>query len=156
EIPVHGAVVSGAIDLMLEEDDNGNVIDACVIDFKTLEGGDEVLENPELEWTELALQVQLYAKAARDVLGHLAERGFVHLLKDGQRLEIPIDNGAIAAAVANIEWAVGRIITSDFPMRAHGEKCSKCDFRQMCRMRPQAFASTAQPPALHVPTVETE
>lgn len=156
EIPVSGAVVSGAIDLMIEEDDNGNIVDACVIDFKTMGGGEEPFENEELDWTELALQVQLYAKAARDVLGTFAERGFVHLLKDGQRLEVPADNGAVDAALANIEWAVERIVANDFPMRPEQSKCDKCDFKQICPMKPQEFAMDIQPLPIHVPTEDNE
>jgi DNA helicase II / ATP-dependent DNA helicase PcrA len=154
EIPVNGAVVSGAIDLMLKEDENGNIVDACVIDFKTLGGGEDPLENQDLEWTELALQVQLYAKAARDVLGHLADQGFVHLLKDGQRLQIPVDDEAVRVALANIKWAVDRIVTSDFPMRPERTKCQNCDFHRICPMRPQNFAAGTPPPPIHVPPNE--
>lgn len=151
EIPVEGAVVSGAIDLMIEEDEAGNIVDACVIDFKTIEGGDDAEENEDLEWTELSLQVQLYAKAAREVLGRFAERGFVHLLKDGQRLEVPVDDQAVAAALHNVEWAVDRITAGEFPARPEREKCSSCDFRKICPMTPAAFAGTDVPPAIHVP-----
>lgn len=151
EIPVYGAVVSGAIDLMIEEDEQGNVVDACVIDFKTIEGGDVPEENEELEWTELSLQVQLYAKAARDVLGRFAEQGFVHLLKDGKRVEVPSDDLAVAAALNNVEWAVNGIVTSDFPMRPDAEKCEACDFNRICSMRPTAFASELVPATIHIP-----
>lgn len=151
EIPVEGAVVSGAIDLMIEEDEEGNIIDACVIDFKTIEGGDAPEENQDLEWTELSLQVQLYAKAARDVLGKLTNQGFVHLLKDGQRMEIPANEAAIEAAVANIEWAVEKITEGDFPMRPFNEKCEVCDFKQICPMQPQQFSTDTQPPEILIP-----
>lgn len=151
EIPVNGAVVSGAIDLMLKEDANGNIVDACVIDFKTLGGGEDPLENEDLEWTELALQVQLYAKAARDVLGHVADQGYVHLLKDAQRLEIPVDDSAVGAALENVEWAVDRIVASDFPMRPERAKCENCDFHRICPMRPQGFSAGTTPPPIHVP-----
>ena len=136
EIPVQGAVVSGAIDLMIEEDERGNIIDACVIDFKSMEGEDEPLANDELEWTELSLQVQLYAKAAQDVLGQVTQQGFVHLLKDGQRLEVPVSDDAIASAVENIEWAVEQITAADFPMRPSQRKCEACDFRKICPKLP--------------------
>jgi DNA helicase-2/ATP-dependent DNA helicase PcrA len=154
EIPVSGAVVSGAIDLMLQEDEQGNVIDACVVDFKTLEGGEDPLEADDLEWTVLSLQVQLYAKAARDVLGEVANRGHVHLLKDGQRIEVPVDDAAVAAALAVVEWAVNGIVREDFPMRPHVDKCPACDFRKLCPKRPQNFRNADVPPGLHVPGVE--
>jgi DNA helicase-2/ATP-dependent DNA helicase PcrA len=151
EIPVSGAVVSGSIDLMLEENENGEVVDACVVDFKTIEGGDDPEANAALEWSELSLQVQLYAKAARDVLGRATQDGFVHLLKDGQRIEIPVTQAAVDAALANIEWAVDRIVSSDFPMRPSRGKCESCDFRKICAMTPEGFATTLMPPPIHVP-----
>lgn len=150
EIPVDDAVVSGAIDLIIQEDAAGNVVDACVVDFKTLAGGDDPPNSLDLNWTELALQVQLYAKAAVDVLGNAIKDGFVHLLKDGQRIEVPIDAAAVEAAVANVEWAVQGIVSGDFPMRPSANKCGECDFRKICLARPQLFASNDQPPPIHI------
>ncbi len=150
EIPVERAVITGSIDLMLRQN-NGNIVDASVVDFKSIEGGDNPEENEELHWTELALQVQLYAKAARDVLGENAQTGAVHLLKGNQRIHVPITSEALSAAVANVEWAVDRIIDNDFPMRPEAEKCQKCDFRYLCRKSPQGFRSEVRPPAIHIP-----
>ena len=90
EIPVEHAVISGTIDLLLREDTDGNILEATVIDFKTMEGGPEPEENERLQWTDLALQVQLYAKAANEVLGENARTGAVHLLRDNQRVEVPV------------------------------------------------------------------
>lgn len=151
EIPAEGTVVSGAIDLMIKEDDEGNVVDACVVDFKTMEGGDDPAINPALEWTELALQVQLYAKAAVDILKNVIKAGFVHLLKDGQRIEVPITDAALDSAITNIEWAVERIVRQDFPMRPSRKKCDACDFKKICPMQPENFSDLIKPPALHTP-----
>jgi DNA helicase-2/ATP-dependent DNA helicase PcrA len=151
EIPAEGTVVSGAIDLMIEEDEQGNLVDACVVDFKTMEGGDDPAANNELEWTELALQVQLYAKAAVDILENVTEAGFVHLLKDGQRVEVPITDIALDAAISNIEWAVAGIVAQDFPMRPSRGKCDACDFKKICPMQPGNFSGRIAPPALHTP-----
>src|SRR5207253_1541021 len=82
--------------------------DATVIDFKAIAGGLDPAANEELDWTELALQVQLYAHASREVLSENAKTGAVHLLKDNQRVEVPVTDSAISAALANVEWAVGR------------------------------------------------
>lgn len=150
EIPADDAIVSGAIDLMIQEDEAGNVVDACVVDFKTIAGGEDPANSLDLDWTELALQVQLYAKAAVDILGNPIEDGFVHLLKDDQRVRVPISAEAIEAAMANVEWAVQGIISGDFPMRPSEEKCENCDFKKICRSEPQPFGSGTQPPAIHV------
>lgn len=150
EIPLSQAVISGAIDLLLKEDEAGKIVEASVIDFKAIEGGDDPTNNVNLEWTELSLQVQLYAKAAREVLGQDVRAGGVHLLKDNQRVSAPVDDDATAAAVSNVEWAVNGIISERYPMRPHKDKCAECDFRQLCPMKPEKF-DVAPPPPIHVP-----
>ncbi|MDY6916344.1 MAG: ATP-dependent DNA helicase [Chloroflexota bacterium] len=152
EIPASNCVITGSIDLLLHEDEEGNILQAEIIDFKTMEGGETPGENDDLDWTELALQVQLYARAADQVLGRNARTGSVHLLKDNQRVEVPITQEAVDSALANIEWAVSGILSSDFPMRPHPDKCSKCDFQTICPGTPQDFrVLTTVPPELHLP-----
>lgn len=151
EIPVEQAVITGSIDLLLRYDAEGNVVRASVVDFKTMEGGPEPTDNEELDWTELSLQVQLYAKAAREVLGENARTGAVHLLKDGQRVTVPVDDAAVTAAVGNVEWAVERILAGDFPMRPHEDKCDACDFKALCPQQPEGFATDEVPPEIHLP-----
>ena len=152
EIPAVNCVISGSIDLLLHEDRQGNIVQAEVIDFKTLEGGELPAANVELDWTELALQVQLYVRAAEQVLGQNAKTGSVHLLKDNQRVQVPITEQAVDAALANIEWAVKGILQSDFPMRPHPNKCNGCDFKSICPRTPQSFnVLRSVPPELHLP-----
>jgi DNA helicase-2/ATP-dependent DNA helicase PcrA len=151
EIPVDQAVISGSIDLLLKVDERQKIVDATVIDFKAMEGGEEPEEREELHWTELALQVQLYAKAAREVLGENARTGSVHMLKDNQRVQVPVTDESIEAAVENVEWAVARILAGDFPMRPHPKKCEGCDFAKLCPKRTEAFQTDVVPPPLHVP-----
>ena len=151
EIPLRDSVLSGAIDLLLRLDDQGGILDASVIDFKSMEGGPDPENNPELDWSELALQVQLYARAAADVLDANARTGHVHLLKDGQRIEVPVDTPAVQAAVENVEWAAQRIVDNDFPMRPHADKCGDCDWKRLCPKVCEEFASEHVPPPLHLP-----
>ncbi|MET0118929.1 MAG: ATP-dependent DNA helicase [Sedimenticola sp.] len=151
EIPVEQAVISGAIDLLIHEDDEGNIVDASVVDFKAMKGGEAPAENEKLNWTELAIQVQLYAKAAREVLGEPARTGAVHLLKDDQRVAVPVDDEAVAAAVENVVWAVDRVLMGDFPMRPEHHKCSDCDFQKLCPKRAENFQISQQPPEIHLP-----
>lgn len=152
EIPASNCVISGSIDLLLNQDQAGRILEAEIIDFKTMEGGQRPDENEALDWTELALQVQLYARAADQVLGQNARTGSVHLLKDNQRVEVPITQQAVDAALANIEWAVRGILSSDFPMRPQPEKCARCDFRAICPATPQGFTVLETvPPEIHLP-----
>ena len=97
-----------------------------------------------------SIQVQLYAKGAREVLGENARTGAVHFLKDNQRVDVPVDDDAVAAAVANVEWAVDRVLSGDFPMRPHPEKCTACDFRMLCPQRYEEMGTEITPPELHV------
>ncbi|KAB8144511.1 ATP-dependent helicase [Chloroflexia bacterium SDU3-3] len=151
EVPVMQAVISGSIDLLLKLDQGEKIVDARVIDFKAMEGGDNPEENEDLHWTELALQVQLYAKAARDVLGEEAKTGAVHLLKDGQRIDVPINDAAVQSAISNVEWAVDRILKGDFPMRPHHSKCASCDFKLLCPKIAQDFQEESQPSDIYIP-----
>ena len=152
EIPASQCVISGSIDLLLHEDTEGNILQAEIVDFKTMEGGEDPASEEKLDWTELALQVQLYARAADQVLGQNARTGSVHLLKDGQRVEVPITQEAVDSAIANIEWAVQGILQSDFPMRPHPDKCRDCDFRLLCSGTPEDFGTLKTvPPELHLP-----
>ena len=152
EIPARDCLISGSIDLLVREDTAGELLGAEIIDFKTMEGGADPIQNADLDWTELALQVQLYARAADQLLGENAKTGSVHLLKDNQRVDVPITDEALDAALENIEWAVAGILAGEFPMRPHPEKCSKCDFASLCPQQAQPFHSTSTlPPPLHLP-----
>lgn len=151
EIPLTCAVISGSIDLLLRYDEAGNIREASVLDFKTMEGGEEPLQNADLDWLELALQVQLYAHAADKVLGEAAKTGAVHLLKDNQRIQVPIDEDAVQSALANVDWAVERILAGDFPMRPSEPKCSTCDYSALCARRYEDFTVDTVPPAVHLP-----
>lgn len=151
EIPVEQAVISGSIDLLLRIDPSDRILDARVIDFKAMEGGRDPETNEELHWTELALQVQLYARAANEVLGENARTGAVHLLKDNRRVDVPVSDEAVRSAVENVEWAVNRILAGDFPMRPHPKKCETCDFRLLCSKEAQDFSSPIQPPPIQIP-----
>ena len=152
EIPASNCVISGSIDLLLHEDKAGNILKAEIIDFKAMEGGEHPDTNEDLDWTECALQVQLYASAAAKMLGQNARTGSVHLLKDNQRVEVPVTQEAVDAALANVEWAVEGILKSDFPMRPHRDKCKQCDFSSICPRLPQNYTVlTNVPPKLHLP-----
>lgn len=148
EIPAEKAIISGSIDLLIKEDDSGRIVESEVIDFKTLKEPDE---EEQLDWTDLSIQVQLYAKAANEVLGENARTGAVHLLRDNMRVDVPISDEAIDAAVRNIEWAVDRIISGEYPMRPHPDKCDECDFKLLCSKQPEGFSRTDEPPAVHLP-----
>jgi len=63
---------------------------------------------------------------------------------------VPVGEDAVRAAVANVEWAVERILAGEFPMRPAAQKCADCDFRVLCPRVPQGFATGDTPPPIHL------
>lgn len=152
EIPARGCLITGSIDLLMRCNEAGEILEAHVLDFKTMEGGQDPLANRDLDWRELSLQVQLYAKAAREVLSENAATGSIHLLKDNRRVDVPIDAESVRAAIQNVEWAVQGILDQDFPMRPSEAKCRDCDFQRLCPQRLEHFReTTGAPPPIVTP-----
>jgi len=98
--------------------------EAHVVDFKMMEGVGDPHANIDLPWREPSLQVRHYAKAA-GVLGENAATGSIHLLKDNECVDVPIDGAAVAAAIRYVEWAAQGILPKDQTMSLSIEKCSK-------------------------------
>ncbi|HEX6982894.1 MAG TPA: ATP-dependent DNA helicase [Balneolaceae bacterium] len=156
EIPAKNTVISGAIDLMLKENEQGEIESATVVDFKSMELGDKIdEENEDLDWITLSLQVQLYALAAKQVLGENAKTGKIHFLKDNQRVDIPVHDEALERALKNVEWAVQGVIGRDYPMRPEMKKCEDCDFSRLCSKRIENFSVQDTPPPIITPDGET-
>lgn len=148
EISVKDALITGAIDLLLFEDPLRGITTADVIDFKTMESPDDVADY---DWRDMSLQVQLYSRAAKEVLGEDVETGYIHTLKDNKRTSIPVDEGSVNNAIAVIEWAVQGILSGDFPMRACKHSCAACDFTAMCSQQRQMFRDETPPPHINTP-----
>lgn len=157
EIKAGKALITGSIDLLLREDLNGNILEAKVVDFKSMDFPE--YQNTPFFWINLALQVQLYAHAAEIVLGENARTGAVHLLKADNRddlpnrIDIPVNDVAIQAAVSNVEWAVNRILEGEFPMRPCAQKCIECDFVKICAKNKEDFVSTDIPLPIKIPEI---
>ncbi len=151
EISVKDALVTGAIDLLLQEDPKRGVTTADVIDFKTMELPDD---SVDYDWRDMSIQVQLYSKAAKEIMGENVQTGYIHTLKDNKRTAIPVDQESVNSAIQAIEWAVSGILANDFPMRACKANCSKCDFVSMCAKKKEPFSRSEVPPRIHTPTGE--
>lgn len=148
ELLVENALITGSIDLLLKEDKTKNINVAEVIDFKSMEVPDKL---EEYDWREMSLQVQLYSRAAKEVIGENAETGFVHTLKNNKRVRVPVDEKAVKNAIGAIEWAVKGILHEDFPMRACSANCRDCDYRALCRQERETFKRKELPPAISTP-----
>jgi DNA helicase-2/ATP-dependent DNA helicase PcrA len=148
EISVKDALITGAIDLLLLEDPKRGIITADVIDFKSMETPEDIATY---DWRDMSIQVQLYSRAAKEVIGENVETGYIHTLKDNRRTAVPVDKESVDNAIGVIEWAVSGIIDGDFPMRACPKTCGSCDFKSMCAQKRQAFKSKPLPPQINTP-----
>ncbi len=151
EISIKDALVTGAIDLLLQEDPDHGITTADVIDFKTMELPDET-EN--YDWRDMSIQVQLYSKAAKEVMGENVQTGYIHTLKDNKRTAIPVDASSVENAIGAIEWAVNGILANDFPMRPCKANCGHCDFKALCAQKRQSFVREVLPPHINTPNGE--
>lgn len=149
ELLVENALITGSIDLLLKEDKEKDIMSAEVIDFKSMEVPNEL---EKFDWREMSVQVQLYSRAAREVIGENAETGYVHTLKNNKRVKVPIDNESINNAIGVLEWAVKGIMQDDFPMRACKSNCNGCDYKAFCRQERESFKRKDIPPAINTPT----
>lgn len=136
---------------MLKEDPEHHITTADVIDFKTMELPDDA---KDYDWRDMSLQVQLYSKAAKEIMGENVETGYIHTLKDNQRTPIPVDKDSVDNAIKVIEWAVSGILADDFPMRPCNNKCKICDFKAMCSQKAESFKRADIPPAINTPNGE--
>lgn len=151
EISVKDALITGSIDLLLQEDPKHHITTADVIDFKTMELPDDA---GDYDWRDMSLQVQLYSKAAKEIMGENVETGYIHTLKDNKRTLIPVDKSSVDNAIKVIEWAVNGILADDFPMRPCRSKCESCDFKAMCSQKLESFKRDETPPAISTPNGE--
>ena len=148
EISVKDALITGAIDLLMLEDPQHGITTADVIDFKSMETPEDV---SLYDWRDMSIQVQLYSKAAKEVIGEDVETGYIHTLKDNRRTEVPVDKRSVDSAIGVIEWAVKGILDSDFPMRVCPQSCNSCDFKAMCAQKRESFKNGALPPQVNTP-----
>ena len=153
EIPANNTIIAGSIDLLVRDDLRGLEDDVVVIDFKSLD--ESAISNKE-DWVQLCIQIQLYARAANTIFDLNTTSGALHLLKDGRRFQIPVSDDAINASLNNIEWAVNKIISRDFPMRPFSRKCDECDFKLLCPQQLENFQDeTNIPLPIHIPESES-
>lgn len=150
ELSVKDALITGAIDLLLKEEPERGITTADVIDFKTM----ELPSSEDFDWRDMSIQVQLYSKAAKEIMGENVETGYIHTLKDNKRTPIPVDDVSVDKAIKAIEWAVSGILSNDFPMRPCQKNCEKCDFKFLCTQTKQPFSHSNTPLTINTPDGE--
>ena len=136
-----GALVTGAIDIV-RQDDPPRV---TLIDFKS---GDERTDAKKLDEEEMALQVGIYAVAAKKELEYEPEQGLIRYLDSGadEKAELkvslnPYELEKSKKTVSETAYAIRERRFKEGPRKEREGKlrCGTCDFLGLCGMK-EAFA----------------
>ena len=132
EFVLENALVAGQIDLLKKLDSDGNITQVEIIDFKA--------EKSEgIYSSDYDRQLGYYAIACLESLKMKPQKATVHVLDAGSEGEEPrevdISDSALHSARKEIETTVSRIRAKEFPALPDHEKCSECDYNQICSYR---------------------
>ncbi len=131
-----GALITGAIDIV-RQDDPPRV---TLIDFKS---GDDKEDAKKLDAAEMALQIGIYAIAARSELEYEPEQGMVRYLDSGPtekaELKVPLDAKSLEKAKNTVAASALEIRQRKFSEgprvdREGKKRCVTCDFLGLCGM----------------------
>lgn len=132
-----GALVTGAIDIV-RQDDPPRV---TLIDFKS---GDERTDAKKLDEEEMALQVGIYAVAAKNELEYEPEQGMIRYLDSGSdekaELKVPLTPQSLEKSkktVSETAYAIRERRFKEGPRKEREGKsrCHTCDFIGLCGMK---------------------
>ncbi len=127
EFVLGDALIGGRIDLLKKMDENGNLSEVEIVDFKNeKEGADLYSRNYEL-------QLRLYAMACLESLGLHPKKACIHHLdaSGGKKDYIPIDEESLKEARKEIDGYVSGIIGRKFIPKPTTD-CKDCDWRKIC------------------------
>lgn len=131
-----GALVTGAIDIV-RQDDPPRV---TLIDFKS---GDEKIDAKKLDEEEMALQIGIYAVAAKSELEYEPEQGIVRYLDSGPyekaELIVPLNPKTLESSKKTVSETAYDIRERKFKEGPRKERegklrCGTCDFLGLCGM----------------------
>jgi len=131
-----GALITGAIDIV-RQDDPPRV---TLIDFKS---GDEKADAKKLDEEEMALQVGIYAVAAKSELEYEPEQGMVRYLDSGPHekaeLIVPLNYKTLESSKKTVSETAYDIRERKFKEGPRKERdgklrCITCDFLGLCGM----------------------
>jgi DNA helicase-2/ATP-dependent DNA helicase PcrA len=138
EIGEGGALISGAIDLV-RQDDPPRV---TIIDFKS--GDPDSDKHQKLDQEEMQLQIALYALAAKNELEYQPDQGLVRYLdaedKAKSELVVPLDEKTLQASKKVVSQTAAHIRDRRFaegPSKGNlgQSRCHNCDFLGICGMK---------------------
>jgi len=132
EFVMGDALIAGQIDLLMKVDENKNVTDVEIIDFKSEEKTDGEYQADHEK------QLRYYAIACLDSLDLHPERAWVHHLSEKDpkksKSEVDISKKQLDSTRKGIRTQVGMILKRKYPAspRRGKETCEVCDYKSIC------------------------
>jgi DNA helicase-2/ATP-dependent DNA helicase PcrA len=119
------ALVTGQIDLLKKMDENGNVREVEIIDFKTEKEIDRLYQEDH------ELQLRLYAIACLRSLGLNPQQACIHHLDGNKKNYVDITQPQLDRAAEEMKEAVTDITSREFSPNP-SKDCADCDWNEIC------------------------
>jgi len=132
EFVMGDALIAGQIDLLMKVDENKNVTDVEIIDFKS-----EGKEDGEYK-ADHEKQLRYYAIACLDSLDLHPKRAWVHHLSEKDpkksKSQVDISEKHLDKTRKEIKTQVDKILSREYPAKPRKGKdtCKECDYKCIC------------------------
>jgi len=126
EFSIDGVAISGSIDLLKKVDGNGVENEIELLDFKT---------KSDPYTVDAEEQVKLYSLASEKSLGFVPESAAVYNLNDNKKKAVDITPQSLGKFEKKIKRTIKMIEEEKFDATPDADKCSGCDWVDMCPYR---------------------
>lgn len=123
ELHLEKGVVNGRADVILDRE-GGKIGKLAIVDYKTA-------NDPKTD-DIFAFQLAIYAAAGRGE-GLDVKAAYLHVLKESDRRNVPVDKVAVRVARKRADILIEGIVAGEFPPRPQTAKCRSCDVRAICK-----------------------
>ena len=109
---------------MILDREGGKIGNLAIVDYKTA-------NDPKTD-DIFAFQLAIYAAAGRGE-GLDVKAAYLHVLKESDRRNVPVDKVAVRVARKRADVLIEGIVAGEFPPRPQTAKCRTCDVRAICK-----------------------
>jgi len=136
EFVIDDALISGQIDLLKKIDEQGEVQEVEIIDFKT--EGDKGKKTYEMDYEK---QLRLYALACMKSLGLNPKKAVIHHLDKNlfnKKTAVDISEKQLEKVKVEINETVSKILEKEFKANP-GSLCPDCDYKYICSKKNKCY-----------------
>ncbi len=129
EFVIDKAIISGQIDLLKKINEDGQIEEVEIIDFKT--ESDKGAKPYEMDYHK---QLRLYALACLKSLGLSPKKAVIHHLDKNllnKKTSVDISEESLASTKNDVGKTIGCILDKRFDSKP-GKLCNECDYRYVC------------------------